>query len=241
MRLIPVLDVMNGVVVRGVGGRRHEYQPIVSRLTTSTDPVEVARALINAFHPRELYMADLDALGGASPAFEVYRRIRELGISLWVDAGVRDAIAAKQILDVGCDVVAGLETVPRPGELAEIVTAVGSDRVVFSLDLKNGVPIREWPDIRGGEIPILPAAHGQDRNPVPTAVACGTTRLIVLDLARVGVGAGRLETAGSVRCEGGVGRIRAARWTDQYYFRHSYLATCPKVSSTSKWMTSGVS
>ncbi|HVK07511.1 MAG TPA: HisA/HisF-related TIM barrel protein, partial [Gemmataceae bacterium] len=91
MRLIPVLDVLHGVVVRGVGGRRNEYRPVVSRLTSSTEPVEVARALIGHVRPAELYLADLDAIQGRPPAFAVYRAIRDLGVSLWVDAGVRDA------------------------------------------------------------------------------------------------------------------------------------------------------
>jgi phosphoribosylformimino-5-aminoimidazole carboxamide ribotide isomerase len=176
VRLIPVLDVLNGVVVRGVGGRRSEYRPIVSQLTSSTDPVEVARVLVNAFRPAELYVADLDAIGGVAPAVGVYRAIRHLGVRLWVDAGVRDTNGAKQIAGAGCDVVAGLETVPGPDELREIVEAVGAERVVFSLDLRDGVPLREWP--------------GQDRSPVPAVIGCGITRLIVLDLARVGGGAG---------------------------------------------------
>ena len=176
MRLIPVLDVLNGVVVRGVGGRRSEYRPVLSQLTSSTDPVEVARALVNAFRPAELYLADLDAIAGAGPAVAVYRAIRDLGARLWVDAGIRDGDGARRVAAAGCDVVAGLETVAGPDELREIVGAVGAERVVFSLDLWDGVPLREWP--------------GQDRSPVPTAVACGITRLIVLDLARVGGGTG---------------------------------------------------
>ena len=47
-RLIPVLDLMNGKVVRAVGGRRDEYRPVVSTLTPSTEPVEVAMALLAA-------------------------------------------------------------------------------------------------------------------------------------------------------------------------------------------------
>ena len=172
VRLIPVLDVLHGVVVRGVGGRRGEYRPIVSRLTASTDPVEVARSLVAAFHPAELYLADLDGIAGAPPAVGVYRAIRELGVRLWVDAGVRDGAGARAIAAAGCDVVAGLETVPGPEALREIVAAVRADRVVFSLDLRDGVPLRDWP------------------NPAPTAIASGITRLIVLDLARVGGGSG---------------------------------------------------
>jgi phosphoribosylformimino-5-aminoimidazole carboxamide ribotide isomerase len=172
VRHIPVLDVLNGHVVRGVGGRRSEYRPIVSRLTSSTDPVEVARALIEAFHPSELYLADLDAIAGAPPAVATYLAVRELGVRLWVDAGVRDGDGAKAIATAGCDVVAGLETVPGPEALRQIVDAVGPEWVVFSFDLRDGVPLRDWP------------------NPVAATVELGITRLIVLDLARVGGGAG---------------------------------------------------
>ncbi|HKA06556.1 MAG TPA: HisA/HisF-related TIM barrel protein [Gemmataceae bacterium] len=172
VRIIPVLDVMNGVVVRGVGGRRSEYRPIVSKLTSSTDPVDVARALVNTFRPRELYLADLDAIGGAEPAYEMYRSIRRLNVDLWVDAGVRDASAARRLADADCEVVAGLETVPDPETLREILIAVGAERVVFSLDLRDGIPLRRWLD------------------PIYTVDALGIARVIVLDLARVGGGAG---------------------------------------------------
>src|SRR5262245_42443022 len=145
MRIIPVLDVMNGVVVHGVGGRRSEYQPIVSKLTTSTNPVVVAQRLVESYRPREIYVADLDAIAGRPPALDTYRRIIALGVRLWVDAGACDSPGAKALIDADCDVVAGLETVPSSEVLSEIVRAVGADRVVFSLDLRNGVPLREWP------------------------------------------------------------------------------------------------
>ena len=169
---------MNGVVVRGVGGRRSEYRPIVSRLTSSTDPVEVARALVDAFHPRELYLADLDAISGREPAYEIYRAIRRLEVELWVDAGVRDAGDARRLADAGCDVVAGLETLPHPEVLWEIVRAVGPPRTVFSLDLRDGKPLREWPTASGRPWPVW--------RPAFIAVGFGLERVIVLDLTRVG-------------------------------------------------------
>jgi len=182
MRIIPVLDVLGGVVVHGVGGRRSEYRPIVSQFTSSTEPVEVARALVDAFHPRELYLADLDAIEGAEPAYEIYRTIRGLGISLWVDAGVRDAGGAMRLADDGYQVVAGLETVADAQVLWSIIQAVGPARVVFSLDLREGKPLREWPTASG--------RPPQFWSPASIAVGFGIDRVIVLDLARVGGGTG---------------------------------------------------
>jgi phosphoribosylformimino-5-aminoimidazole carboxamide ribotide isomerase len=68
VRIIPVLDVMNGVVVRAVGGHRSEYRSIVSKLTTSTDPVAVAKALLEVSGADELYVADLDAIQHGCPS-----------------------------------------------------------------------------------------------------------------------------------------------------------------------------
>lgn len=170
-RIIPVLDLMGGIVVRGVGGRRSEYRPLVSKLTDSVEPVAVARALVEACKPDELYLADLDALAGAPPAVGVYRAIRDLGVRVWVDAGVRDVDSARRLVDAGCDVVAGLETVERSALPA--ILAMGA---IFSLDLRDGVPLRPWADDARGVAAI--------------AAEAGATRMIVLDLARVGVSAG---------------------------------------------------
>jgi phosphoribosylformimino-5-aminoimidazole carboxamide ribotide isomerase len=179
LRVIPVIDVMNGVVVHAVGGLRDRYHPIVSQHTPSTDPVDVASAIIKYFRPKEMYFADLDAIAGMPPALDTYRAILAFGVRLWVDAGICDSAGAKRVAEAGCDVVAGLETVPSSDALNEIVRVVGRDRVVFSLDLRNGVPLREW------------TVRGQDQDHVPLtiasmAIATGIRRLIVLDLARVG-------------------------------------------------------
>src|SRR5436190_11036951 len=89
MLILPVLDLKNGQVVRGLAGRRHEYQPIVSRLTASCCPVEVACAFRAHFALTELYVADLDAIEGAPPAVRVYTALRSEGFRVWIDAGVR--------------------------------------------------------------------------------------------------------------------------------------------------------
>ncbi|MGH7169297.1 MAG: HisA/HisF-related TIM barrel protein, partial [Gemmataceae bacterium] len=141
MRVIPVLDVMHGEVVRGVGGRRHEYRPIVSRLTASSRPLDVAGALASHFGCREFYVADLDALLGGEPAWPLYAALREQDFRPWVDAGIRRMTRACQLADAGIDrIVVGLETVAGPDELAQIIRMFG-ERIVFSLDLRQGEPL----------------------------------------------------------------------------------------------------
>lgn len=173
MRIVGVLDLMGGVVVRGVAGRRELYRPIVSNLCDSSKPAEVARALVETFGLRELYLADLDAIAGAEPAWAVYDAVRQSGASLWIDAGVRAVEDGVRFAEVGT-VVAGLETVAGLDVVERLASRLG-DRLVFSLDLRCGAPL----------------AWGADAEGIAcSAVECGVRRLLVLDLARVGVGQG---------------------------------------------------
>ena len=120
MRVVPVLDLMGGRVVRGVAGRRAEYRPVVSRLTASPEPLAVARAFRQEFGLTELYVADLDAVAGGEPAFALYDLWAADGFQLWIDAGVRGMERARRVAEAGAEaVVVGLETVSGPDVLIE--------------------------------------------------------------------------------------------------------------------------
>lgn len=181
MHILPVLDLLQGVVVRGIAGRRSEYRPIVSRLTASCQPLDVARAFRDNFGLETLYLADLDALGGGPPAWETYRQLIAAGFRLWVDAGVAEPAQAEELAAAGVDtVILGLESLTGPEVLAAVTQCLRPDRLAFSLDLKDGQPLG------------APAAWGpaDARTIARQVVAAGINRLIVLDLARVGLGAG---------------------------------------------------
>jgi phosphoribosylformimino-5-aminoimidazole carboxamide ribotide isomerase len=179
MRILAVLDVMDGQVVRGVAGRRREYRPIVSRLCASSNPLDVARAFRTHFGLSDLYLADLDAIDGGNPAFFTYSELISDGFCLWIDAGVREATRVGLLAAVGAEqIIVGLETA-GPAVLAEACRAFG-DRIVFSLDLKGGAPL--------GDSPAWGTSDAE--RIVEKAVALGVRRLIVLDLAKVGVADG---------------------------------------------------
>jgi phosphoribosylformimino-5-aminoimidazole carboxamide ribotide isomerase len=181
MRIIPVLDLLGGVVVRGVAGRRHEYRPIVSRLTPSCEPRQVARALREGFGFTDFYLADLDAIGGGTPALDVYEELRSLGCRLWVDAGMRDADMVAPLASAGVErFVLGLETIRGPEVAASVCRDFGSGRVAFSLDLNEGRPLG---DLSRWERPDAWSIASQ-------ALTVGIRTVLVLDLARVGTGAG---------------------------------------------------
>jgi HisA/HisF family protein len=186
MRIIPVLDVMHGEVVRGVGGRRQEYRPIVSRLSASSRPLDVANALAHHFGCREFYVADLDAIRGSEPNWPLYSALREQGFRLWVDAGIRRMARACQLADAGIEsIVAGLETIAEPAELAEMAQAFGA-RLLFSLDLHEGEPLGNRDSWRAGRV----NAPVRAEDIVAEAIRLGIRRLLVLDLARVGLNGG---------------------------------------------------
>jgi phosphoribosylformimino-5-aminoimidazole carboxamide ribotide isomerase len=180
MRVVPVLDVMHGEVVRGVGGRRNEYRPIVSRLIVSSRPLDVANALASLLGCREFYIADLDAILGGEPEWPLYAALHKQGFRLWVDAGIRQQQRASRLADAGIDcIVAGLETVAGPAELAKMTQAFG-ERIVFSLDLRQGEPLGErdsWQQQNAEGI-------------ADQVVRLGVRHLLVLDLARVGCDSG---------------------------------------------------
>lgn len=180
MEVLPVLDLLNGVVVRGVAGRRSEYRPLQTRLTTSCQPRDVARAIRSEFGLTRLYVADLDAIMHRCPNWDVYRQLLDDGFHLLVDAGIRTVEESLTIQAIGAEPIVGLESCPSPQVLADIVSA-DPRGITFSLDLKDGHPLLAV-DTTGWSPPPLEIAR--------QAVACGVTRMIVLDLADVGTSTG---------------------------------------------------
>ena len=181
MKIIPVIDVLNGLVVRGIAGRREEYRPLISCLTSKFDVVSVARAFRDQFGLTRLYLADLDAIVHERPHFDLYRQLVDEGFELMVDAGLRDFGAAHLVLQTGvAQVIVGLETWPGPEELKLLCDQLGRDQIVFSLDLKGGHPLGRL-DQWNSDLPLEIGS---------TAYGLGVHKMIVLDVAQVGVGQG---------------------------------------------------
>ncbi len=181
MKILPVIDLKNGLVVRGQAGQRDMYRPVNSRLTRKTDSLSVARAFRNEFGLAELYLADLDAIECERPHLEIYRALAGDGFQLLIDAGLRTVEQACRVHETGAHtVIAPLETIPGPNLLAELLNKLPPGRVVFSLDLKNKTPLgnlQRW---------STPDPFGIARE----AIAAGIERILVLDLAGVGTNNG---------------------------------------------------
>ena len=186
MKILPVLDMKHGDVVHAVAGRRSEYRPIESRLTSSTVPRAVAKAVGKHCDTESLYVADLDAITESRPQWEISRELADEGFRLWLDAGVSDAAMASRALRSGAHrIVVGLESCPSPARLGEIIAAIGADRVTFSLDTLGCRMLTcrsaTWPTSLFETARLIRAA--------------GVNSFILLDLSSVGVGRG-VTTAG---------------------------------------------
>jgi len=173
VRVIGVIDLRHGRAVRAYAGRRDQYQPI-------GDAVDLARQFVDRYKLTELYVADLDAIESAEQPAQQIRQIADLGVPLWLDAGVSSVDRARHALDLGAThVVVGLETLPSFDALREICATIGGNRVAFSLDLREGQPIAVDGILE--ESPELLAGRAAD---------AGAGSVIVIDLARVGTRAG---------------------------------------------------
>jgi phosphoribosylformimino-5-aminoimidazole carboxamide ribotide isomerase len=185
MRVIPVIDLMHGQVVRGVAGKRSEYRPIESRIAADSHPATVAQAFVERFGFETVYVADLDAIEGGPRNFAAWQAIGDVGLKLWLDVGISNSAAVADIVNLSTGLgrsarlVVGLETLESEEALIAM-RDLSPQPPVFSLDLKDGRPlvrIAEWLELSPLEIALC----------VHTA---GMADLIVLDLADVGGGGG---------------------------------------------------
>jgi phosphoribosylformimino-5-aminoimidazole carboxamide ribotide isomerase len=183
-RIIPVIDLREAKAVRAVGGRREQYQPLRSIWQASPSPVELANALRAGLGIDHLYVADLDAIEGRSLNGEVHDRLAAEGFRLWLDAGIRDPESLGRLSGIDANrlrVVLGLESIDGPAALEAIIECVGPDRVIFSLDLDEGRPRIATGAAWSSDEPLEIASQ---------AIELGIRRLILLDLARVGMDRG---------------------------------------------------
>ncbi len=162
--------------------------PIINRFKASCTqlrnrfrwPMQCATAL----GLQTIYLADLDAIAGLPPRFDVYRELIAARFHLWIDAGVRNPATVAPLLELDPDfttIVAGLETMAGRRELAEIIRIAGAERIVFSLDLFEESPQTAAEATWGNEDAFDLALAAMD---------CGVQNLLILDLARVGTGRG---------------------------------------------------
>ena len=198
MNLIPVIDLMQGQVVRAVRGNRQAYQPIVSALCSSSDPLTVAKILCEHCATRHLYVADLDALLGGPAQVALLRSLLQAlpELELWLDAGFASAAAAETLR-------------AELGAVAErVIPVFGSESLASRAELERcfggavAAASASASELAREAVLSLDRRDGQrlDAAGCWEAPALWPKRVIAMTLERVGSGAGPdLETLDSVR------------------------------------------
>jgi len=176
MKVIPVIDVLNGVAVHGIRGERERYQPLKSTLCRSADPLDIALTF-ESLGFSSLYLADLDAILGKSANFNIYRQIMtQTRLDLMVDAGIADITRAEVLATEVSKIVIGSETLNSLDFLGQAVKAFGEDKFVVSIDLKKGKVLS-----------VSEAIASMDAVSFAQKLArIGIRQIIILDLDRVG-------------------------------------------------------
>jgi phosphoribosylformimino-5-aminoimidazole carboxamide ribotide isomerase len=182
MRLIPVLDLQNGVVVHAIKGERERYQPVKSVLCVTAVPLDVARSFRDNLGLTEIYIADLDAIMGHGNHREVITTLaRQEKMEILLDAGAADSQTIRDLLELGIKkVVIGTETLPNWESLLAICADIPNERLVISLDMRAGKVLSRWQ-----QLAALSPLDGLKK----LKESC-LREVILLDLDRVGTGNG---------------------------------------------------
>ena len=184
MRLIPVIDLLDGQAVHAIRGERKNYRPVESVLCNRPDPITLARAFHDSMGLNEIYIADLNAIQGSGRTDhrdQITALAQSEKMDIMLDAGFSRFKNVQAWLRLGVrKAVIGAETLDRLATLREIPARTGPDRVVFSLDLRAGKILSNCPAFAALS-PLEALEHLQ---------SAGWKEVILLDLARVGSGGG---------------------------------------------------
>jgi phosphoribosylformimino-5-aminoimidazole carboxamide ribotide isomerase len=178
VRVVGVIDLKDGTAVHAVRGERERYRPVSGVIGGDDgDALALARGF-GALGLAELYVADLDAITGHGDNAALLAALAGEA-RLMVDAGVSEPMRARALLDLGARrVIVGTETLLGPAALDDLLAALPDGAVILSVDLRDGRVLS--PDANLAGLPALDALRRLPR----------VREVIVLDLARVGSGAG---------------------------------------------------
>lgn len=145
LNIIPVIDVMNGVVVHAIAGKRSEYKPLRgSVIANYPSPEEVLRGF-KKLYCKYVYIADLDAIMGKGANEFLIDIALSYGFTVLVDIGRK---GLEKTDEDNVFYVIGTEYTKHSDELNFLFNRI------ISLDIKSGKVI-----FRNKELSIAQAAE----------------------------------------------------------------------------------
>ena len=139
MKIIPAIDLMNGQVVR-------LYKGDPKRKTVYSDnPVEIAKKW-EADGADMLHVVDLDATLGIGSNISVIKKIlEEISIPVEVAGGLRDKSIVMDVAKISKRIVLGTLAFNDKPLLNTLLSELGSEKIVVSVDHKDGkIVINGW-------------------------------------------------------------------------------------------------
>lgn len=164
MEIIPVIDLMNGLVVHARRGRREEYRPIESPLCRDSDPEAVVEGLLGLHGFETFYVADLDALMGKGRQSAVLERLKRAfpRLSFWVDQGWSDH-EEQQAFSTDRRILRVIGSESLTGESLPFLER-SREPFILSLDFSGGglmgpVRLLDRPDLWPATVILMSLAH----------------------------------------------------------------------------------
>lgn len=138
MNIIPVLDLMNGQVVHAKHGNRHEYLPIKSVLTDSSEPLVIVQALLALYPFKQLYIADINAIEKTGSHQKIIDEIANHfpQLEIWLDAGFDNEASIKSYSASNISPVLGSESL-NSIEKYQALSSASSSCAILSLDYRD--------------------------------------------------------------------------------------------------------
>ena len=135
--IIPVLDIKNEKAVSGKSGERETYKTLKTVYHKSSSPIKIANALKKS-GASIIYIADLDSIEGTGSNFKIIQEINEKHIPVMLDCGVENIDDVANALKIADKVIVATETIKNIKELRGIFNTFPKDKLIISIDIKNG-------------------------------------------------------------------------------------------------------
>jgi len=139
MELIPVIDILDNRIVHAHLGLRKSYRPLVSRLSRTSNPIDVVHGLLSFYPFRTFYIADINSIlkkGNNNVIIKKIIRTFE-GKKFWLDNGacyVNQAVS--WIRDFNQSIVVGSESQKNLKFLSSL-KKIFFNNVILSLDFDS--------------------------------------------------------------------------------------------------------
>lgn len=180
MKIIPVVDIKNGIPVHAIAGIRDDYQPIKNSRFDTRSVIGLCDQIISEFAPAYFYVADLDAIEQGQANYPLLEDLLRLKTHWLLDVGPRtaaDLLSVQKHLSQSenWSAIFGSESLSTLEQLELAVEKTDASRIVFSCDFRNGQLIGN-PSIAGLPLDSL----------ITKIVSFGIRKFIMIDLADVG-------------------------------------------------------